>query len=251
MGGVELCPGGGSCSWDSQLHLHQEDSVMVGEDLVYSLILTPFINSVSCLLCQPPFWGCQSRPKLVPQEAEAAKADGNWCHKRPPTRVLLAGTSKKGIPFVKSIATFTLWCNLSSWWFDKRRLFRKKMSIEHSWSLWQLKIEVWFVCNRDKKSFPQGVSCPFVVKNVDPGRTWTCNLRCRKPTPYPLGHRALAILHKICVSVMTQDFNTRPHSGKTYVVYLWLQEIHSNTTPSHDYLAQNLYFWFTCCMCWL
>ena len=65
---------------DYQLHLHQEDSVMVGEDLVYSLILTPFINSVSCLLCQPPFWGCQSRPKLVPQEAEAAKADGNWCH---------------------------------------------------------------------------------------------------------------------------------------------------------------------------
>ena len=62
---------------DSQLHLHQEDSVVVGKDLVYSLILTPFINSVSCLLCQPPFWGCQSRPKLVPQEAEAAKADGN------------------------------------------------------------------------------------------------------------------------------------------------------------------------------
>ena len=41
-----------------------------------------FISSVSCLLCQPPFWGCQSRPKLVPQEAEAAKADGNRCHKR-------------------------------------------------------------------------------------------------------------------------------------------------------------------------
>ena len=59
-----------------QLHLHQEDSVMVGEDLVYSLTVTPFINSVSCLLCQPPFWGCQSRPKLVPQEAEAAKARG-------------------------------------------------------------------------------------------------------------------------------------------------------------------------------
>ena len=72
-----------------QLHLHQEDSVMVGEDLVYSLILTPFINSVSCLLCQPPFWGCQSRPKLVPQEAEAAKADENRCHKR----FLLAGPS--------------------------------------------------------------------------------------------------------------------------------------------------------------
>ena len=65
---------------DYQLHLHQEDSVMVGEDLVYSLILTPFINSVSCLLCQPPFWGCQSRPKLVPQEAEAAKAKGSCSH---------------------------------------------------------------------------------------------------------------------------------------------------------------------------
>ena len=63
-----------------QLHLHQEDSVMVGEDLVYSLTVTPFINSVSCLLCQPPFWGCQSRPKLVPQEAEAAKAKGSCSH---------------------------------------------------------------------------------------------------------------------------------------------------------------------------
>ena len=68
-----------------QLHLHQEDSVMVGEDLVYSLTVT----LLYCLLCQPPFWGCQSRPKLVPQEAEAAKADGNRCHKR----FLLAGPS--------------------------------------------------------------------------------------------------------------------------------------------------------------
>ena len=39
-----------------------------------------FISSVSCLLCQPPFWGCQSRPKLVPQEAEAAKAKGSCSH---------------------------------------------------------------------------------------------------------------------------------------------------------------------------
>ena len=81
-GGISLCPGAGGPARYLQLHLHQEDSVMVGEDLVYSLILTPFINSVSCLLCQPPFWGCQSRPRLVPQEAEAAKADGNRCHKR-------------------------------------------------------------------------------------------------------------------------------------------------------------------------
>ena len=64
-------PGGGLVRY-LQLHLHQEDSVMVGEDLVYSLIVT-LLYSVSCLLCQPPFWGCQSRPKLVPQEAEAAK----------------------------------------------------------------------------------------------------------------------------------------------------------------------------------
>ena len=28
------------------------------------------------------------------------------------------------------------------------------------------------------------------IEKNDPGRTWTCNLRCRKPTPYPLGHRA-------------------------------------------------------------
>ena len=76
VGEAEIQGAGGPARY-LQLHLHQEDSVMVGEDLVYSLILTPFINSVSCLLCQPPFWGCQSRPKLVPQEAEAAKADGN------------------------------------------------------------------------------------------------------------------------------------------------------------------------------
>ena len=75
-GGISLCPGAGGPARYLQLHLHQEDSVMVGEDLVYSLTVTPFINSVSCLLCQPPFWGCQSRPKLVPQEAEAAKARG-------------------------------------------------------------------------------------------------------------------------------------------------------------------------------
>ena len=75
-GGKSLCPGAGGPARYLQLHLHQEDSVMVGEDLVYSLTVTPFINSVSCLLCQPPFWGCQSRPKLVPQEAEAAKARG-------------------------------------------------------------------------------------------------------------------------------------------------------------------------------
>ena len=32
-------PGGGLVRY-LQLHLHQEDSVMVGEDLVYSLIVT-------------------------------------------------------------------------------------------------------------------------------------------------------------------------------------------------------------------
>jgi hypothetical protein len=29
----------------------------------------------------------------------------------------------------------------------------------------------------------------------DPGRTRTCNLWFRKPTPYPLGHRAACVLH--------------------------------------------------------
>ena len=67
----------------SSTHLHQEDSVMVGEDLVYSLTVT----LLYCLLCQPPFWGCQSRPKLVPQEAEASKARGL-------ARTIGAGTSK-------------------------------------------------------------------------------------------------------------------------------------------------------------
>ena len=76
MGWEELeIQGAGGPARYLQLHLHQEDSVVVGEDLVYSLIVT-LLYSVSRLLCQPPFWGCQSRPKLVPQEAEAAKAGG-------------------------------------------------------------------------------------------------------------------------------------------------------------------------------
>ena len=40
---------------DSQLHPHQEDSVGGGGGSGLFLILTPFISSVSCLLCQPPF----------------------------------------------------------------------------------------------------------------------------------------------------------------------------------------------------
>ena len=32
-------------------------------------------------------------------------------------------------------------------------------------------------------------------KKSDPGRTRTCNLWFRRPTPYPLGHRAMHLLH--------------------------------------------------------
>ena len=39
-GGISLCPGAGGPARYLQLHLHQEDSVMVGEDLVYSLTVT-------------------------------------------------------------------------------------------------------------------------------------------------------------------------------------------------------------------
>ena len=42
---------------------------------------------------------------------------------------------------------------------------------------------------------------------VDPGRTWTCNLRCRKPTPYPFGHRAALVIKPSWLSVNPQDFN--------------------------------------------
>ena len=40
---LEFCLGGGLVRRDPHLHLHQEDSVMVGEDLVYSLFATPLI----------------------------------------------------------------------------------------------------------------------------------------------------------------------------------------------------------------
>ena len=40
MGWGSLCPGAGGPARYLQLHLHQEDSVMVGEDLVYSLTVT-------------------------------------------------------------------------------------------------------------------------------------------------------------------------------------------------------------------
>ena len=53
VGEVEIQ--GGVLLGDSQLHLHQEDSVVVGVDLVYFSNCDSFISSVSCLLCQPPF----------------------------------------------------------------------------------------------------------------------------------------------------------------------------------------------------
>ena len=59
-------------------------------------------------------------------------------------------------------------------------------------------------------------------KNFDPGRTWTCNLRCRKPTPYPLGHRADVVkggkkglpekhleIHQFCkIEVLDQSYSS-------------------------------------------
>ena len=36
------------------------------------------------------------------------------------------------------------------------------------------------------------------TQNVDPGRTRTCNLWFRRPTPYPLGHRASCLVRKCC-----------------------------------------------------
>ena len=39
----------------------------------------------------------------------------------------------------------------------------------------------------------------FVASKIDPGRTRTCNLWFRRPTPYPLGHRALVIVHIVHV----------------------------------------------------
>ena len=41
--GWEACVQGPGPARYLQLHLHQEDSVMVGEDLVYSLFATPLI----------------------------------------------------------------------------------------------------------------------------------------------------------------------------------------------------------------
>ena len=69
-------PGGGSCSLSSTTSSSRRQCDGGGGSGLFSNC-DSFISSVSCLLCQPPFWGCQSRPKLVPQEAEAAKADGD------------------------------------------------------------------------------------------------------------------------------------------------------------------------------
>merc|ERR1712012_1224471 len=74
-------PGGGSCSLSSTTSSSRRQCDGGGRSGLFSNC-DSFISSVSCLLCQPPFWGCQSRPKLVPQEAEAAKAKGSRCHKR-------------------------------------------------------------------------------------------------------------------------------------------------------------------------
>ena len=53
---------------------------------------------------------------------------------------------------------------------------------------------------------------------IDPGRTWTCNLRCRKPTPYPLGHRAPVTMHQILVLSDPPRFQ---HSSSCPLGHLW------------------------------
>ena len=41
----------------------------------------------------------------------------------------------------------------------------------------------------------------------DPGRTRTCNLRFRRPMPYPLGHGASEALRRSIVCVYTAEWN--------------------------------------------
>ena len=78
--GVKLVSRGrGSCSLSSTTSSSRRQCDGGGGSGLFSNC-DSFISSVSCLLCQPPFWGCQSRPKLVPQEAEAAKAKGSCSH---------------------------------------------------------------------------------------------------------------------------------------------------------------------------
>ena len=70
-------PGGGSCSLSSTTSSSRRQCDGGGGSGLFS-DCDSFISSVSCLLCQPPFWGCQSRPKLVPQEAEAGPCSYYW-----------------------------------------------------------------------------------------------------------------------------------------------------------------------------
>ena len=45
-----------------------------------------------------------------------------------------------------------------------------------------------------------GFHLGYLTTRNDPGRTRTCNLWFRRPTPYPLGHRALQQLHAVLPS---------------------------------------------------
>ena len=69
--------GRGSCSLSSTTSSSRRQCDGGGRSGLFSNC-DSFISSVSCLLCQPPFWGCQSRPKLVPQEAEAGPCSYYW-----------------------------------------------------------------------------------------------------------------------------------------------------------------------------
>ena len=98
--------------------------------------------------------------------------------------------------------------HVPSWCFNQRRLWAQRMT--------GTKFQCFDIkdLNLNRKLFiaiyiiwKKGI-CWKVL--VDPGRTWTCNLRCRKPTPYPLGHRAAVTKHQILVFVNPLRYQHSP-----------------------------------------
>ena len=109
--------------------------------------------------------------------------------------------------------------HVASWYFNQRRLWAQRMT--------GTKFQGFVIkdLNLNRKLFiaiyviwKKGI---FRKVLVDPGRTWTCNLRCRKPTPYPLGHRAAVMLHICVVSFSSRYFNIslQPESD-SLIIYM-------------------------------
>ena len=117
---------------------------------------------------------------------------------------------------------------------------------QHVWRLWQ-----WVTslkCLLMMLAWPSQVGwCDkFWLQQDDPDRTRTCNLWFRRPTPYPLGHRAfLVVKSKFFLIKQTMNMTAMWH------VQPRCRDRLANCTFVSGGFSNGKFHWNACWCCWL